>query len=186
MCSKPRKRRDRGLAVANLPASPTVRTPLPLMPSGNSLSHMEISTRRQVTESFSGPLPPPALLREYDAICPGFADRIVALAEKQTAHRISIESMLIEADTKKSWYGIACGFIVALVCVGCGTTCILFGHDWAGSTLVTGALGGIVYTFVYGTSSRREERTEKTRVLTGTENQPPSPTAIKKTEPAAT
>lgn len=40
-----------------------------------------------VHQSFSGPMPPPALFREYDQILPGAAERIMAMAEKEQQHR---------------------------------------------------------------------------------------------------
>ena len=40
--------------------------------------------------SFSGPLPPPKILEDYDRVCPGAADRIIKMAEKeQKASHIS-------------------------------------------------------------------------------------------------
>ncbi|MDD7812641.1 DUF2335 domain-containing protein [Mycobacterium sp. CSUR Q5927] len=35
------------------------------------------------TERWNGPLPPPAALREYEDICPGAADRVLRMAERQ-------------------------------------------------------------------------------------------------------
>ena len=43
------------------------------------------------TEFNSGPLPVPSLLEEYDRIVPGGAERIFALAEEQTRHRLEME-----------------------------------------------------------------------------------------------
>jgi uncharacterized membrane protein len=40
---------------------------------------------------FSGPIPPPDLLERYNQIIPEGADRILKMAEKQSAHRQKIE-----------------------------------------------------------------------------------------------
>ena len=40
---------------------------------------------------FQGPLPPPAVLAQYENIHSGFADRIISMAETQAAHRQSLE-----------------------------------------------------------------------------------------------
>jgi len=37
--------------------------------------------------SFSGPLPPPPMFREYEDVLPGAGDRILSMAERQAAHR---------------------------------------------------------------------------------------------------
>lgn len=43
----------------------------------------------------SGPIPSPEVFREYEDILPGSADRILAMAELQQAHRHSLESDVI-------------------------------------------------------------------------------------------
>jgi len=45
-----------------------------------------------------GPLPPPAILKHYDAIVPGAAERIIAMAEGEVTHRRSIEIQQVNAD----------------------------------------------------------------------------------------
>ena len=54
------------------------------------------SERRKVTltatMTYSGPMPHPEMLAEYERITPGLADRIVALAERQANHRMMLES----------------------------------------------------------------------------------------------
>jgi hypothetical protein len=39
-------------------------------------------------ESYHGPIPPPALFRQFEEILPGVADRILRMAEKEQDHRI--------------------------------------------------------------------------------------------------
>jgi uncharacterized membrane protein len=41
---------------------------------------------------YKGPLPPPAALREYDAVLPGAPERIMKMAESQVATRLKLES----------------------------------------------------------------------------------------------
>lgn len=48
-----------------------------------------------VQRSFSGPLPPPDLLREYNQIVPGLAERIARMAEKEQDHRHYFERKLV-------------------------------------------------------------------------------------------
>lgn len=40
---------------------------------------------------FSGPLPHPQTLRQYDEVLPGAAERILRMAEKQQDHRIGMD-----------------------------------------------------------------------------------------------
>ncbi len=45
-----------------------------------------------VVRHYQGPLPPPAMLRGYEEVVPGGAERILAMAERQAAHRQTIEA----------------------------------------------------------------------------------------------
>nr|DAR22085.1 MAG TPA: putative membrane protein [Caudoviricetes sp.] len=49
-----------------------------------------------VQQHFSGPIPPPEILSGYEQIHPGFADRIISMAEKQSAHRQGLEKIRVE------------------------------------------------------------------------------------------
>lgn len=50
--------------------------------------------RKLISESWKAPLPPPAALREYEDICPGAADRVLRMAERQIDLRDKRESIL--------------------------------------------------------------------------------------------
>jgi uncharacterized membrane protein len=91
----------------------------------------------------------------------------VAQAERQTNHRITIEAQVIRSDMSRSWWGLACGFVLCLICIVGGVVCVLQGHDWAGAGIATGAVVGLATAFIYGTAMRKAERTEKTKILTG-------------------
>jgi len=45
----------------------------------------------EVSQSFSGPLPPPEILRKFDEVVPGAAERIIKMAEDQSIHRKELE-----------------------------------------------------------------------------------------------
>lgn len=52
--------------------------------------------------SFSGPLPPPEILRRFDEVVPGAAERIIKMAEEQSGHRRELEKKVIESDVSRS------------------------------------------------------------------------------------
>ncbi|MYE05655.1 MAG: DUF2335 domain-containing protein [Chloroflexi bacterium] len=69
---------------------------------------------------FSGPIPPPALLREYDDIDPSFAARIIAMAERQQATnhefnmtRLRVIESVTSSDERRTTrgMGLAGGFL---------------------------------------------------------------------------
>lgn len=53
----------------------------------------------------SGPLPHPETLAQYEEIIPNGAERIMAMAEKQSAHRIELESMVVKSQVDQSARG---------------------------------------------------------------------------------
>lgn len=63
-------------------------------------------------ENFSGPLPHPEILKKYDEIVTGAAERIIKQAEVQTNHRIQLETKVIDSDIRNSRLGLIFGFIV--------------------------------------------------------------------------
>src|ERR1700733_12152413 len=60
--------------------------------------------------SYSGPIPPPEMLKEYDAIVPGSAGRILDTFHNQSHHRIELENKVINSDISRSNWGLATGF----------------------------------------------------------------------------
>ena len=44
-----------------------------------------------IQESHSGPLPHPSILRGYEDVCPGAADRVIRMAEQRAMHRETFE-----------------------------------------------------------------------------------------------
>jgi uncharacterized membrane protein len=120
--------------------------------------------------SFSGPLPPPDILQGYNDVVPGAAERILKLAEGQTAHRQDLEKRVIKSDIIKSYLGLGAAFILALAMIvgGClvayhGATT---GHAVAGGVIATGAVAALVWAFLEGTRARREERAERAKTMT--------------------
>ena len=110
---------------------------------------------------FSGPIPPPDLLRKYEEINPGFADRIMRQAEAQTAHRIEIEKKVISSDIIKSYLGIIFAFIIGVIGTGGGLYLASIGLISQGLVMSGGSIATIIGAFIYGTASRRRERQRK-------------------------
>jgi len=162
MSSKSRKDKQEGSASDYTPPAQPGSQP------AESRKLLQIlSSQRQVFESFVGPLPPPQILHQYNEIVPGLASRIAAQAERQTEHRISLESKVIRSDISRSWAGLICGFVLCLICIIGGVVCVLQGHDWAGTVISTGAVVGLATAFIYGTNLRKAERLEKSKILAG-------------------
>jgi uncharacterized membrane protein len=125
-------------------------------PHDNSTKSI-ITTRAE----FSGPIPPPALLAKYAEIIPNGAERILRMAENQSAHRQYIEKWAVIGGTMLSYFGVLCAAVIALGTLYVGSQLILNGYIISGSTLGGGGLVGLVTAFIYGTRSRKEERQQR-------------------------
>lgn len=112
-------------------------------------------------ESFSGPIPKPSMLKEYENVVPGCAERIIRMAEKQAKHRQNLEKTVIEGDSKRADRGLRAGFIVALAGLGVALTLGLNGQVQAAIIIGAVDLGALVGIFVYGSVTRRSERAKK-------------------------
>lgn len=116
-------------------------------------------------ESFSGPLPHPDLLRGYDAIKSGFAERIVRMAEKEQEHRFEREKIQLDCDKKvisdaasESKRGQYFALIISVLFLIGSVVLALFGHDTIAGILGGGTLASIVTVFITGRKSSPESK----------------------------
>lgn len=116
---------------------------------------------RVVGESFSGPIPPPTILAQYDQVLPGSAERILKMAETQEAHRHVIEAKVIKSEVINSRAGLIFGFMIGMTAIISGAIVASSNGELVGGAISLGGLGSLVSVFVYGSKSRKEERVEK-------------------------
>ncbi len=109
--------------------------------------------------SFSGPLPPPEILRGYESVLPGLADRVVKMAENQSFHRQHLESRVIWFDGIRSSLGLVFGLIIALAGIVAGAYLILNGNSTTGLVSLIIPLGVIVGAFIY--QKKEESKNEE-------------------------
>lgn len=119
-------------------------------------------TQRQVqVQQWSGPLPSPIDLKGYEEICPGAADRILSMAEKQNNHRIELETKVIRAQIGQGTSGQIFGFLIGLATVLGGVFCVLQNHEAAETTIVVSGAASVASVFVYGKKQQQKELKEK-------------------------
>lgn len=136
----------------NLPAkNHEIPLPLPGKQKGNDPG----AIGRIHAETFSGPLPPPGLLGQYEDICPGSADRIIKMAEQEAEHRRSIEHSLVQfeanesaRDSVEARRGQVCALLIALTALGISGYTAMAGHEIAASIIGVGGLGSIITSFL--------------------------------------
>lgn len=100
--------------------------------------------------SFSGPLPPPSILGEYNNVLEGSAERIMSLAEKEQQHRHYIEKKALNGHINLDRRGQYLGFSVATFALGCATFLIANGYVISGTIIGSLDIVALVGAFVYG------------------------------------
>ena len=119
-----------------------------------------IQIRRQILE-FEGPIPHPSILKGYNDIDDGFADRIIKMAEEQQKHRIELENKVIDSKKSDSRLGMVLGFIIAFMTVVIGGFLIYKDKNAEGFSLIITSIGSLAACFLYATNSNKKEREEK-------------------------
>lgn len=112
-------------------------------------------------EAFAGPLPPPAMLADYNNLVPRGAERIMAMAEKQQDHRHNLEKQVIEGNLAAQKRGQVCAFILALIVILGGIYLIATGLAVLGFVALVTAVGGLAATFIIGKKRQEEDLREK-------------------------
>jgi uncharacterized membrane protein len=115
------------------------------------------------TRLHQGPLPDPHTLKQYNEIIPNGADRVMKMAENQSAHRIEIEKIVINSQTKESKRGQVFALTIGIVIIVGGVTCILLKHEWSGSIISTIDIVGLVSVFLAGKKSQQRDLKEKAK-----------------------
>ncbi|RPH33516.1 MAG: DUF2335 domain-containing protein [Bacteroidales bacterium] len=108
-----------------------------------------------------GPLPTPETLREYSALIPNGAERIMAMAEKQQDHRISLEKKVISGQMSQSYIGQFLAFFIGIAALASATYCSINDHELTGIFLGVGGLTGLVTAFIQGKRRQNKNLQEK-------------------------
>lgn len=120
-----------------------------------------VASQSHTSITWQGPIPPPEILRQYDGINPGTAERIIRLVEGQAEHRQKLESQVIAADVRHAHLGLWLGCVVSVVALGAAVACAALGATVSAAIIGGGDIVALAGIFVYGSYSRRSEREKR-------------------------
>lgn len=123
----------------------------PRLPSGSddTATNQEVTVQRE-EHLFSGPLPAPDILRGYDEILPGAAERIIRMAEKEQEHAHEAGLLALRETAAGNRRGQTIGGIVALAALGTAAFLGYHGHSVAAGIVGGTTVVGLVTVFVTG------------------------------------
>ena len=110
-------------------------------------------------ETFSGPIPHPAIIEKYESIYPGAAKIIFENWDKQVDHRQKLEKSVVYFDNFKSLFGTIAGFLIQIIAVGGGIYTIIQGFIIAG--LISIFVGMSMLAVAFFTNRQKKDLPKK-------------------------
>lgn len=98
------------------------------------------------------------MLRGYEDVLPGSAERILKMAENQSAHRIEMEKSVVGSDIKKSERGQLFGLIIAILGFIIAFILAILGRQAVAIVIAALDITSIVGLFVYGQIRKSNKR----------------------------
>lgn len=114
---------------------------------------------------FTGPLPPPQILAQYEQITPGFANRVMTFAEEQQRHRIELESQVIPETINVNKRGQIFAFIITILAIIAMGYFAYQGMQLAVIVMALVLCGGVMTTFNSGKNEQNNSMLKKAEEL---------------------
>lgn len=149
--SNEEQRRMANVIEASLPERPIERREL-----AEALALVMSVEVRQISQ-FEGPMPPPAMLKDYDSVLPGLAERLTVRIEKEQSFRheitrsqVHLENRVLTHQAVQGYLGQGLAFVIAMTAVIGGIALVNYDHQTEGLAAIITALGGLVAAFIAG------------------------------------
>lgn len=118
----------------------------------------------QKLEMFSGPIPAPHILKQYDEMDPGAAKQIIDNGVEESHHRRKMESKMLEMSRKRKIRRDWMGFVIGITSILVGAFLIYKDHYVVGTIFSGISILGLVGQFLGDDStsnSSSEQEKEK-------------------------
>ena len=109
------------------------------LPPPEVLESLPEKQRELIVEAaaFSGPLPPPSMYRNYEAILPGSAERILRWAELAQERQFGLETNALKRSFQRQRLALLVGFALALAVLASAMFLALTGHADSAAVIAT-------------------------------------------------
>ncbi|MCF8111204.1 MAG: DUF2335 domain-containing protein [Desulfobacteraceae bacterium] len=108
-------------------------------------------------EQFSGPVPHPEILRQYDEILPGAAERILSMAESESEHQKDMDKTAIHLKSQENKRGQIFALITVILAFSTATACAYLGATTPAGIIGGTTVVGLVAVFITGRSKNSQE-----------------------------
>ena len=96
----------------------------------------------------------------------------MVMAEKQTDHRINIETTVVTNQQKQSTVGQYFALVITIAGLVLSGFLILNNHDTAGSAIGVATIGSVAVAFITGRTKQRTELDDKQQQLENSQDKP--------------
>lgn len=127
------------------------------MKSTNQSEQRSVKSSVQLSETYSGPLPPPEALAKYDQIVPGAAERILQMAEKEMQHRHKNETHLSKSVTRTAIISIVFAFLSVIILSSLVFYALYKSFDTVAASIAVGSIAAIAGIFISVRSARKKQ-----------------------------
>ena len=112
-------------------------------------------------QQFSGPLPHPSILKEYQELIPNAPERFFKLVENENNHRHLIETKAIDGKISYDKRGQWMAFTLAISIISIGAISIFQGYTIPGSIMLGISAVGLAGVFIKGKNPVSKENNKK-------------------------
>jgi uncharacterized membrane protein len=121
-----------------------------MRPANNSHKSQQgvITKDKAVFQSYEGLLPSPETLSKFESITPGFADRMLKMAEKELDHQQDIDNATIISFRQNAILGIVVAFLSVIIIAGLCFYAIYKGYPTAAASMFVGSAAAVVSAFL--------------------------------------
>jgi uncharacterized membrane protein len=117
-------------------------------------------------QAYSGPLPAPQQIEEYNRIVPGSGEILFEEFRAQSRHRRSMEKIIVVSDAARSFVGMFIGGGLAVYMTWLGAQLIREGHATTGFSSIGIAIATAVGPFLIRSYLQSKERQAQQLALT--------------------
>jgi len=132
------------------------KTPANVRPTTQKLNKQNQIEAQVTTQQFSGPVPHPEILREYDQILPGAAERILTMAELDQKHQIELDSNAQHLAAKEIKRGQIFGLVVSISAFITSIASLILSFEKAAMVIGGTTVVGLVTVFLTSRSAKSD------------------------------
>lgn len=109
----------------------------------------------EVSQTYSGPIPPPRILQEFNLVIPDAAEKILSMAEENGRHQREMERLALTSAVDTVKRGQNYGLIIGLSALATSGYALWLGYESAAMTIGGFTIVGLVTVFVTGRNNNQ-------------------------------